>query len=51
MRCESAENCISYDPIVNNPMDHIMKQILLATALIALPVAAFTAFQMFTPQP
>ena len=28
-----------------------MKQILLATALIALPVAAFTAFQMYTSGP
>ena len=33
------------------PMDIPMKQILLATALIALPVAAFTAFQIYATAP
>jgi hypothetical protein len=35
----------------NNRMEPIMKQILLATALIALPVAGFSAFQMYLAAP
>ena len=38
-------------PLTKSSMEAAMKQILLATALIALPVAAFTAFQMFAVAP
>jgi dihydroxyacetone kinase len=41
------EKWVPYDNVHNSPKDPTLKQILLATALIALPVAAFTTYQLF----